>query len=143
MERRIQIWVWVSAGFMLVGGFGPWATVFGVSVDGTNGDGWIVIGAGLFGGALCYFVRSNRWAGIWAIVGGVVGLGTTGYDRGHIQDAINKGGAFAQALMHVGWGLNLGLLASLSMLIAGAVGALRKPATASADTPEAPAVPAE
>lgn len=127
MRKGILIWVWVSGGLMLIGGFGPWATVFGISVDGTNGDGWVVVIAGALAGGLCYWKRERHWAGAWAIAGGAVGLLTTGYDRGHLESVISRGGSFAQALVQVGWGLNLALIASVSMLVAGAVGVVQLP----------------
>src|SRR5215208_6190574 len=49
LEGQSQGW-WaavVAAAAMIIGGFGPWATALGfVSVNGTHGDGWLVIAAG-------------------------------------------------------------------------------------------------
>ena len=41
---------------MVVGALGPWATVFGSSVSGTDGsnDGWLVVAAAAIGGGLYY-----------------------------------------------------------------------------------------
>jgi hypothetical protein len=39
----------------------------------------------------------------------------------NVQDAIDQGGALVQAVARVGWGLNLTLLASASLAIAGVV----------------------
>ncbi len=128
MQAGIRWWVGISAGLMVIGGFGAWATVLGISVDGTKGDGWLVIGAAAFGAGLAYAMRGTRWAGVWAIVGGVVGLGVTAYDRSHLESIINNAGALAGALLRVGWGLNLALIASISMAIAGAVGVMQGPA---------------
>lgn len=106
---------------MLLGAFGPWVTVLAISVAGTDGsnDGWLVAAAAVIGGGLCYATRESKGAGVWALLGGVAGFAVTVYDRGHVQTAINQGGAFTKALSHVGWGLNLALAASVSMAFAG------------------------
>ena len=49
---------------MIIGGFGPWATVLGaLSVSGTNGDGWFLIVGGLAAGALLLSHASSRALG--------------------------------------------------------------------------------
>jgi hypothetical protein len=108
---------------MVLGAFGPWVKVLGQSVGGTDGsnDGWLVVAAAVIGGLLFYATRSSRSAGVWALLGGVAGVAVTLYDRSHVQDAIDQGGPLAQALVHVGWGLNLALAGSVSMTIAAAV----------------------
>lgn len=135
MGKRIQIWAVVSGVLMVIGGIGPWVTVYGTSVNGTHGDGWIVVGAAVIGVGLCYVLRRNRWAGAVTIVAGVIALATTSYDRSHLERAINQAGGLAQAVMHVGWGLNLALVASFSLLLAGIVGVIRGPGTAVAPSP--------
>lgn len=141
MGQRVQWWVLGSGALMLIGAFGPWASVLAMSVGGTDGsnDGWLVVAAAVIGGGLCYVARRGRWAGVWALLGGVVGSAVTVYDRGNVQDAIDRGGAFAQALVHVGWGLNLALIASLSMALAGVVALVqgRSEAPGSATSPPA------
>jgi hypothetical protein len=116
-------WVLASAGLMLIGAFGPWVKALGMSASGTDGsnDGWAVVGAALLGGGLFALVRGSRWGGICASLGGLLGTAVTFYDRHHVQSAIKDGGAFVQALAQVGWGLNLALLASISLMIAGVV----------------------
>lgn len=127
MSQRIQWWMLASGALMLLGAFGPWVTALGMSAAGTDSsnDGWLVVAAALIGGGLCYAARNRRVAGVWALLGGIAGLAVTAYDRGNVQDAINHGGPFAQALAHVGWGLNLALVASASMAIAGVVALTR------------------
>ncbi len=64
----------------------------------------------------------------WVLVSAalmVVGVFTTLYDRQHVQHVIDQTGIFGQALVNVGWGLNLALLASASMAVAGIVWAIR------------------
>jgi hypothetical protein len=108
---------------MAVGAFGPWVKALGQSVGGTDGsnDGWLVVAAALIGGLLFYMTRTQRAAGVWALLGGIAGVAVTLYDRSNVQNAINSGGALTHALVQVGWGLNLALAASASMAIAGAV----------------------
>jgi len=125
--QKIQWWVLGSGVLMVIGGFGPWVTAFGISVSGTDGsnDGWFVVAVAAIGGGLFYYMRQRRDAGVWVILAGLAGVGVTAYDRSNVQNAIDRGGPFAQAVAQVGWGLNLALIASISMGIAGVV-ALRQ-----------------
>jgi hypothetical protein len=95
----------------------------GQSVAGTDGgnDGWLVVSAAVIGGGLTFLLRRNRGAGIPALLGGLLGGTVTIYDRSHVSDAIQKGGAFTQALAQIGWGLNLAMIASISLAVAGLV----------------------
>jgi hypothetical protein len=108
---------------MVVGAFGPWLRVLGQSVGGTDGsnDGWLVVAAAVIGGLLFYTTRTRRAAGVWDFLAGIAGIAVTLYDRSNVQNAIDNSGAFAQALVQVGWGLNLALAASVSMTVAAAV----------------------
>jgi len=126
-DQRLTTWVLVSAALMVVGAFGPWIKVFGLSVGGTDAsnDGWFVVVAGLLGGLLFYLARERSAGAVWAVLGGLVGVFTTLYDRQHVQHVIDQTGIFGQALVNVGWGLNLALLASASMAVAGIVWAIR------------------
>ncbi|MDT4891481.1 MAG: hypothetical protein QOE97_516 [Pseudonocardiales bacterium] len=121
--QRLQWWVLGSAALMVLGAFGPWVKALGQSVGGTDGsnDGWLVVAAAVIGGALFYATRAHRGGGVWAMLGGVAGVAVTLYDRSNVQNAIDKGGTFTQALVQIGWGLNLALAASASMTAAGAV----------------------
>jgi hypothetical protein len=122
-RQGFQWWVLGSAMLMVLGAFGPWVKALGQSVGGTDGsnDGWLVVAAAVIGGALFYATRAHRGGGVWATLGGIAGVAVTLHDRSNVQNAIDKGGAFTQALVQVGWGLNLALAASGSMAIAGAV----------------------
>jgi hypothetical protein len=110
-----------SVGLMLLGAFGPWVKALGQSVGGTDGsnDGWLVAAAAALGGLLFYATRTSRGAGVWAMLGGGAGLAVTLYDRNNIQSKIDQGGALVKALAQVGWGLNVALLGSASLTVAG------------------------
>ena len=122
MERSQGVLAWIcgSAALMVVGAFGPWVNALGISVSGTDGsnDGWFVVAAAAFGAVLFYAGRERRSGAVWPFLAGAAGVAVTLYDRQNVQNAINQGGTFAQALAHVGWGLNLALLASASMAVA-------------------------
>jgi hypothetical protein len=129
MERRQRIFYWVlaSAALMLIGAFGPWAKVFAISVNGTDGsnDGWVVVVLALASAALFAWKRDTRKAGIWAIAGGALGAIVTIYNRQDITsspDEEGEAGEFIQSIaVQVGWGLNLAIIASISLAIAGIV----------------------
>lgn len=123
-NQPVLIWALVSAGLMLIGAFGPWAKVLGlISVNGTDldHDGWIVVVAAVLGGLLLFATRTARAAGGWALVAGLVGAATTIYDHHRMTSLISKGGPIASALIHVGWGLNLAMAASVSLTLSGLV----------------------
>jgi hypothetical protein len=126
MDRRQAVMTWVlgSAALMVLGAFGPWVKAFGMSASGTDGsnDGWLVVGAAVIGGGLFALARnSKRLSGLVAILGGVLGVAVTLYDRHHVQSVIQDGGALVQGLVQIGWGLNLALAASVSLAVAGIV----------------------
>jgi hypothetical protein len=120
-NTRILTWALISVGLMIVGAFGPWATVLGASVSGTDGhnDGWIVIVIALLGGLFVYGRRESRDAGIWALLIGGIGVAATLYDRHNLSSAISQAGAFGAVIAHIGWGLNLSLFASVSLAASG------------------------
>lgn len=138
-RQGLQIWVLVSVALMLLGAFGPWVKALGQSVGGTDGsnDGWFVVAAAGLAGLLFYLARTRRVAGIWPLLGGIGGLGVTLYDRNNIHDAIS-GNALAQALVQVGWGLNLAVIASASLTLAGLVWLLKSSETATANVSAEP-----
>jgi hypothetical protein len=134
----LQAWVLGSAAVMVLGSFGPWIKALGQSVSGVDGsnDGWFVIALAAIGGLLFYASRSHRAAGVWAILGGAGGLAITIHDRTRVQHAIDQGGALTKALASVGWGLNVALIASGSMVLSGLI------SLAQTNTPQAAPQPA-
>ena len=126
---------------MFIGAFGPWATVFSVlSVSGTDGDGTIVLIAGLAIGAMLvlhYFAKARLWTLIVAVIAALIGAATSIYDLADIQNAISN--SQYRGLISVGWGLWVDAIASVSAVISIVV--LARVKDAAQVKPEAPAVP--
>ena len=108
---------------MLIGAFGPWVKALGQTVSGTDGgnDGWVVVAVALITGLLFFASRRNKGAGLLGLIGGLIGGFVAIHDRSHVSHVISNGGALAQALVHVGWGLNLAMVASISFAVAGLI----------------------
>ncbi len=116
--KAAAIWAGISAGMMVIGAIGPWATAFGVfSVAGTDGDGVIVLLAGLVVGAMV-LLRYLRGGGVWtlavAALAAVAGAATSIYDMADIQNAISN----SHGLVSIGWGLWIDCIASVSAIVA-------------------------
>jgi hypothetical protein len=122
-KTRTYWWALVSCGLMVIGALGPWVTVLGLTVGGTEGDGWIVIGAALVAGGLV--IWHDRGPRLWklAVVGlaGLVAFGTGAYDWSEIEsiaaDAEEIEGLF-DVSVSVGWGLILCTIAAASLVAA-------------------------
>jgi len=108
---------------MLIGSFGPWVKVLGISASGTDGhnDGWLVVGAALIGALLLFTRRTSHATGVWLLLAGLSGAAVTVYDRHQVSSAISDAGPLGQGLAQVGWGLNLAMAASISLGISGLV----------------------
>ena len=127
-----------AAVLAVVGGLGTWATAFGlISVAGTRGDGWLVVAAGVLGGAalLIYAARPRAWPAVVAGLAGTGGAVVSGIDL-HQLTAAESSSFFGQRVMLVepGWGIYLSVgatvalaLLGLAILAAGAVGTARGP----------------
>ncbi len=132
----------VSAVLMLVGAFGPWLKgPLGISVSGTDGsnDGWIMAGADVVAGVGVYaFAKfAHRGWAVTAVAGGLLGLGVGFNDWHNIRDLL-KGAQFGGLqLVQVGWGLELGTIASGALMVAAVVLLIRGPQLA----PQPPAPP--
>jgi hypothetical protein len=140
LDKRLAFLAWMlaSAAFMLIGAFGPWVKALGFSVSGTDGsnDGWIVFAAAVIACVLVLLMRRSRLAGLWALLAGGIGAGVTIYDRNNVSNELSKGGEFAQSLVQIGWGLNLAMIASLSLSIAGLIWMLALKSQPSAVQPD-------
>jgi hypothetical protein len=116
-------WVLASAALMVIGAFGPWVELLGLSAGGTDGDndGWLVIAVAVAAAAIFLWQRRTPRAGAAAIAGGVLGAIITIYDRSNVSDVAGESGQVVGELVQVGWGLDLAIVASISLAIAGVV----------------------
>jgi 4-amino-4-deoxy-L-arabinose transferase-like glycosyltransferase len=113
--------VWVTGvvlALMVIGAFGPWAKApLGVTVSGTDGsnDGWLVVGAAAVGALFLWARARSRSRGPCLVIGLVGGgaLAVSVHDRTHISNL--------NALISVGWGLNLDLVASALLVVMAAL----------------------
>jgi uncharacterized membrane protein YeaQ/YmgE (transglycosylase-associated protein family) len=132
MRSRPGIFWWtaVSALLMIVGGFGPWASVGAVTIKGTDGgDGWFLIVPGLLAGFLLFRQVTKpdaRWPMILTAVLGAIGALVAVVDLSDINDLASET-AFFGDLVDTGWGLYLSLVASLSLIAAAIATLVRRP----------------
>ena len=124
---------------MVVGAFSPWLTVLGISISGIDAanGAWVVIVAAAIGVGIYYAMRRRSDAGVWPLLAGLAAVAVTVYDRQSLQVT----GVFA-GVVQIGWGLNLALIASVSMAIAGIVAIVQARRVPSAE-PLPPWTPAE
>jgi Protein of unknown function (DUF2510) len=127
------VWALVSAGLMTVGAFGPWVTALGViSVNGWDvqkKEAGILIVLALLGALAVFTQRTTSTSGSVAVFAGLGGLLLTGWEHHRITSALASAAAASStqsfihmdvgAIVHVGWGLDLALLASASLMLAG------------------------
>jgi hypothetical protein len=112
---------WLALGgavAMVIGGFGPWATVLGFSANGTEGDGWIVIVVGIVVAARLAAVNRRRFIGTGTAIslllaGGLV-AGIAVYDINNIERLAE--GTFLEDAISPGWGLYMVLTAGVVVL---------------------------
>jgi hypothetical protein len=116
-------WALVSAGLMAVGAFGPWVNALGVlSLTGwdiQNKQAGVLLIIAIGGGAAVFTRRS----GAWALIAGVAGLALTFWEHHRMTSLIagtqSQYRELASAFVHIGWGLNLALVASISLALSG------------------------
>ena len=122
MKTGVMVWAIAAAVLMAAGALGPWAAALGVSASGVEqGHGWIVAGAAALGALLLVLTRANRGAGLFPLVGGLVGAAVALRERNHITLAVHGAGVLAHSAVRIGWGLDLALAASIAFAVAGAV----------------------
>jgi hypothetical protein len=142
-QRLFVCWVAGSAALMVIGAFGPWLKILGVSVKGTQGqnDGRLIVAFAVLAAAAFLLIRRSMLAAIPAIVGGALASYVTIDNRRILDDAEAAG------IWEIGWGLNVALLASVSLGISGLAWLLtfKQPAGAAQDLapPAVPAAPDE
>ena len=112
-----HIWAWISIGALALGSFGPWVKgPFGTSVSGLDGsnDGWLTLGAAVVAAILLARIQvapGRRVVGrafLLFLVAGIAAF-TAIHDRSNVSDS---------KLLQVGWGLNLTLVAGISLALA-------------------------
>ena len=102
---------------MVLGAFGPWAKVLGIiSVNGTDGDGWIVIVAAALAVGLIV-LRERRRMGVWpvvmALIAAVLAAGTAIYDWSDLNRVASETG-----VIDAGWGIYVATIGSVSLVLA-------------------------
>lgn len=118
MSGLLQLWgsVWLglaAAAAMIIGSFAPWATAFGLL-------NWLVVGAAVLGaGALHGYSRGWRIGALGALLAAAAAAAVTIYaGQTLLADANENPGHVS---LHVGWGLNLAMGASVLLGIVGLV----------------------
>ena len=137
-QRKSFWWAVASAAVMVLGSFGPWAKVLGIiSVNGTDGDGWIVIVAAIVAIGLIT-LRERRglrlWSLILAAVAGALAAATAIYDWTDLNRVADETG-----LVDAGWGIYLATIGSVSLVLA-CIGLGFETRTGSEPAPETPQV---
>ncbi len=130
---------------IVIGAFGPWVkTAFGQSASGLDGssDGWVMLVGGL-GAAivLTSFVRdpsrTSRVLRSLLILGAGIALFATGvYDWNNVKNAISQ--RQAEALVSVGWGLELATIASAALVVVALILLVGRPRDANRQSAERP-----
>jgi hypothetical protein len=130
-SAKLAIWAVASASLMVVGALGPWAKALGgfVSVSGTDGDGTVVLIAGLVVVGIVALMRRKKrvWMVVVGLLAAVIGAFTSIYDLANIKSVVDSSSGMAT----VGWGLWLDAIASVSGVLALLVLARVKPAVRS------------
>lgn len=112
MTRKEILTVWAAAGLVIVAGFLPWASVFGFSANGYDGDGkWTALMAGIAAAATLLYRRPRLARGFVA----VLGLGITITSVGDMVNILTAKTEFFGETIHasLGIGLVLTLLAGI------------------------------
>jgi hypothetical protein len=125
-ERSVPVFWWGigSAVAMAMGALGPWASVLGISINGTDlsNGGKIVLGLAVVAG-LCVLGQPQSPALIViGFLAGVAAFLVTIHDRNRVAALIHSAGPFG-SFAKVGWGLNLALAAAVSVVLQSLVAA--------------------
>jgi hypothetical protein len=123
--QRFPKSVWWALGSLVpmgVGAFGPWVTVEGLTIHGTDDgrDGWVVLGAaGIAAIALALFLRYRRgWLAVVSLLAGIAAVGTTAYDIQDINGFASNSLLFAEFDVSAEWGIYVALVGSISLVLA-------------------------
>jgi hypothetical protein len=134
----------ISLILMVVGAFGPWATVLGIrTINGTTGgrDGWVVIGAAGVAAIVLLIIMATRrrWLAIIPLLAGAAAAATAAYDITDINSLYNGAVASAQ------WGIYLALVGSIGLIVSSiwVIAEVRRPPKAATSEPVEPEAAAE
>ena len=126
-KAGILAWALLSAGLMAIGAFGPWLNALGIlsltgwDVQKKEAGGLIAIA--LLGGLMVFLGRATSSAGVWALFAGLAGLVLTAWEHHRITSIFGgvdpRYETLEKALIHIGWGLDLAIAASISLMLAG------------------------
>jgi hypothetical protein len=117
-EPKSLWWAIASAVVMVLGAFGPWARILGiVSVNGTDGDGWIVIVAALIAVGLIVLRQRRKLVGLWpvlvALLTAMLAAATVIYDWTDLNGVADRTG-----LVEARWGIYVATIGSCSLVLA-------------------------
>ena len=119
---RSTWWVGGSLVIMVVGAFGPWATIADLAtIHGTDGgrDGWVVVGAAAVAAlAVLGYLRFRRgWLIVLSLLAGLLGVVTTVYDISDMTSASDSL-LFEDIPVDLRWGIYVALVGSVSLALA-------------------------
>ncbi len=135
-KAGILAWALLSAGLMAIGAFGPWLNALGVlsltGWDVQKKEAGALITIALLGGLMVFLGRTTSSAGVWALFAGLAGLVLTVWEHHRITSALGgvdpRYQTLEKALIHIGWGLDLAIAASISLMLAGLASFFFEPA---------------
>lgn len=100
---------------MVIGSVGPWASVFGISVAGTQGDGQVVVALAAIAAVLLALTPNPRPTGATGKLTAIMVCAALAFAT-TLYDAINL--SSNSELVRLGWGLILAMLASAALFVA-------------------------
>ena len=117
--RATAVWASLSAALMIVGAFGPWASFFIFTVNGTDANAGItvlvcalIIGAFL---ALGWFTVWRPWTLVVSIIVGMFAAADAIYNTVDVERLINENDL--QGVISIGWGLWAAAIGSVSCIV--------------------------
>jgi hypothetical protein len=120
VKKEVKIWGIAAAGLALLSLMLPWIEVLGTSQNAISWDGkWAILTLVLMAAFVIDMVYAPQYLAtrVFALINGALGAFGAGYVHISVSDAREEGGEFAQALISVGFGAYLCLLASLALIV--------------------------
>lgn len=129
-KPSLLLWILASGVLMLAGAIMPWASAFGVTIGGLDGDGATILVGGIAAVVLgVILMRSAKrprplWALIVCVLAGMACTAPASYDWASLEGVVGTAGltdaeeTLLASVVSVGWGLVLSALASASLLAA-------------------------